>query len=911
VAWHEARPPLAAALQVAASAERFSSAILSQEDLMLRLLPVILALGIANASLAQTTLSSEFKAQLRANPTRSTMAIVMLKGRDPFTQELPHASLSHRPVMEALVKRLRQCADPVLAQIHAWNTETNKEQQAGKSPLHQVSKVQELWTINALIVTATGQAILDLAARPDVSLVLPNRERLNLISNRVRSSRPQGPYTYGLKKIGIDKIQSELHQFGEGVLAGHLDTGVDANHADLKDKLVLFKNFMSTGSSDTTSAPLDDHGHGTHTLGTILGGNSSGTAIGVAPKAKFVCGKIFTGSGSTTDAAILAAMNWIADPDGNPATNDAPKLVSNSWGGPKGSEESEKPYWEIVKTWVRLGIFPCFAAGNEGPGESTVGTPGGYPHAFAVGATDESDQAADFSSRGPITWSNVSYIKPEASCPGVAVYSAKPGGGYQTMDGTSMATPHCAGVITLLYGVNPDFTIEQISALLKDTSTDLGNAGTDNTYGAGRVDAYKAVSIAAHGGKVALKVQTEDGQPLAGTIHQAGVPDVNVSASGSVTLLLVAGSYSLTASAFGYETSAPFTANVVQGQTVEHTFALKKAAQGSITVKVTDAASHAQLPAKVRVLNTSVPEVSTDAQGTAILSLPHGTYTLQVSAFAHDPLKIEGVVVDATPRVFLAALNHLPDILLYDHDGGKAYESFYKTALNACSRPFSYWDVKQAGEIDEATLLAYPVVVYFTGDIYSNTVPAGMQASLKKYLESGGRLLLTGQDVGYELKQTEFYKTVLHSKWVKDAAASREVKGSGFTLSIEGGDGAGNQRYPDAIAIEGDTGVTKLFDYGNAADGPAGLFIDSRVVYLPFGFEGISTADHRKAVMDFLVKKLAPSLKEKASRLSALTALAGVTAGDLYRDYLVDCYEKETPAAQAANRGLLRLTPRQ
>ena len=181
-------------------------------------------------------------------------------------------------------------------------------------------------------------------------------------------------------------------------------------------------------------------------------------------------------------------MNWVTDPDGDAETNDAPQLVSNSWGGKQGSMESEKSMWNLVKTWRSLNIVPVFAAGNSGPWPKTVGTPGGYPHSYAVGATNGSDKAAYFSSRGPIKWEDVTYTKPDISAPGVGVLSAKPGGGYQKMSGTSMACPHVAGLVALMLQANPSLSVKQVEELLNSSAVDLGKDGLDNTYGHGRAD---------------------------------------------------------------------------------------------------------------------------------------------------------------------------------------------------------------------------------------------------------------------------------------------------------------------------------------------------------------------------------------------------------------------------------------
>ena len=122
-----------------------------------------------------------------------------------------------------------------------------------------------------------------------------------------------------------------------------------------------------------------------------------------------------------------------------------------------------------------------------------MGTPGGFPHSFAVGATDSSDEIAYFSSRGPIKWRGESYVKPDISAPGVRVLSAKPGGGYQLMSGTSMACPHVSGLAALLKQVTPALGVSEIEELLTETSEDFGDEGKDNIFGKGRANIKAAV----------------------------------------------------------------------------------------------------------------------------------------------------------------------------------------------------------------------------------------------------------------------------------------------------------------------------------------------------------------------------------------------------------------------------------
>lgn len=302
-------------------------------------------------------------------------------------------------------------------------------------------------------------------------------------------SGEQGPYTYGLKNTGVVDLRAEHPEVtGKGVVVGVIDTGVDGDHPDLKGKVVGFKDFVNKKDDK----PYDDQGHGTHVSGTIAGGAASGTAIGMAPDAHLIVAKVFTADGSANDSDILSAMQWFLDLDVKPV------VVSNSWGGSQPDDHvlDDVPFYKMVDAWVKAGMFPSFAAGNEGNNPSTIAIPGGMTNAFAVGAVDDKNEVAVFSSRGPILWkingaAEKSFTKPDVCAPGMNVYSSLPGGKYAAYSGTSMATPHVSGMVALIKQVHPEYTVQQLEQALLDTAKALGDA---NDYGKGLISA-KAVGL--------------------------------------------------------------------------------------------------------------------------------------------------------------------------------------------------------------------------------------------------------------------------------------------------------------------------------------------------------------------------------------------------------------------------------
>ncbi|WP_054972496.1 S8 family serine peptidase [Paenibacillus sp. A3] len=248
--------------------------------------------------------------------------------------------------------------------------------------------------------------------------------------------------------------------------------------------------------------PYDGDGHGTHVMGTMVGSDpEDANKIGVAPQAKWMAARVFDSNGQTTDSAILDAGEWILAPKdkhGNAHPELAPDIVNNSWGNiPAGKNEF---FLDIVKSWRAANIMAFFSAGNTKPpdnngGPGSVTAPANYPESFSTGAVNYQNQLAAFSLRGPSPYGTV---KPEVAAPGVSIRSAVPGGGYKSLNGTSMASPHTAGVAALLLQANHSLTADQVEAILKETAVPLTDNDypqvPSNGYGWGLINALNAVS---------------------------------------------------------------------------------------------------------------------------------------------------------------------------------------------------------------------------------------------------------------------------------------------------------------------------------------------------------------------------------------------------------------------------------
>ncbi|MER5279471.1 S8 family serine peptidase [Streptomyces sp. NPDC002809] len=270
---------------------------------------------------------------------------------------------------------------------------------------------------------------------------------------------------------------------GKGTKVAVLDTGVDAEHPDLVNRVAAAKNF--TDSADTA----DRQGHGTHTASTVGGSGaaSEGRRKGVAPGSDLLIGKVLNDGGSGLSSWIIAGMQWAVDQKADVVSMSLGNSTIGDCADPL-SQAAE----ELSKNTHSLFVI---AAGNTGPGTETVSSPGCAPGVLTVGAVDRDDTTAPFSSRGPVAVTHT--LKPEIAAPGVDISAAAAGGrgvyAYRTMSGTSMATPHVAGAAAVVRQAHPDWTAQQVKAALVSSARTGGKvAGADQT-GAGVLDVYAAV----------------------------------------------------------------------------------------------------------------------------------------------------------------------------------------------------------------------------------------------------------------------------------------------------------------------------------------------------------------------------------------------------------------------------------
>ena len=378
------------------------------------------------------------------------------------------------------------------------------------------------WITNMLVVSATRAEIETITARADVYWVEMNF-KVELIEPVSRPGMQQGEageergdrgigVTQALRNVRAPEVWYGLGIRGAGTLIGSMDTGVMGSHPALTSRWrgnnhpwqECWLDLLGTN----TQYPVDTHGHGTHTTGTMTGVAPDDT-VGMAWEGEWIaCNAINQGVGSGFDNDVIAAFQWFADPDGDPGTvDDVPDVVQNSWRVYDGLGYADcfTLWYSVIDNAEAAGVVTTWSAGNEGPGASTIGSPpdraDSPTNAFSVGSVNATDYSwpfpiSSFSSRGPTDcpYAPDSQIKPEVVAPGSNVYSSTNDGGFQGgWNGTSMAGPHVAGLVALMRQANPNLDVDLVKTIIMQTARDEGTAGEDNTYGWGFIDAQAAV----------------------------------------------------------------------------------------------------------------------------------------------------------------------------------------------------------------------------------------------------------------------------------------------------------------------------------------------------------------------------------------------------------------------------------
>ncbi|THV31998.1 S8 family serine peptidase [Glycomyces paridis] len=506
---------------------------------------------------------------------------------------------------------------------------------------------ESYWASSSIRVTADADLLAELAALDSVAGIDAPGEYAAV--EPVEEAIGVQAAEWGLTGIGADDVW-DMGIDGNGVVIASIDSGVDYTHPALVDQY-RGNNHDGTFTHDYNffdvqgtcgGVPCDTDGHGTHTMGTMVGDDGQGNQIGVAPGAQWIS----VNGCCPSREGLIAAGQWIAAPTdlaGNNADpSKAPDIVNNSWGA---SSTIYDPYYEaVVALWHAAGIIPVFSAGNSGSyGCESTNSPSTYSDVIAVGAYDSTGLISPQSSKGPgVDGQN----KPDIAAPGLGIRSAVPGGGYGYRSGTSMAAPHVSGTIALMISAAPSLAgdYQAVYDILAGSAVDVddtscgGTAEVNNVYGHGRLDAFAAFTAS----------PVVDFGAAEGTVTDSlGAPleDVKVAFTGDVTRTAVtaadgtyaipalpADDYVVTIEKFWYATQTyAVTVPVGVTTTVDSTLATRPT--GTITGTVTDGSGQGwPLAASVSNAGGQVSVETDPATGQFSITLPVDQWDLVVEA---------------------------------------------------------------------------------------------------------------------------------------------------------------------------------------------------------------------------------------------------------------------------------------
>lgn len=452
-----------------------------------------------------------------------TAHFLVLLAEQPDTQGAVRDKPDRKKRGHAVVTALRDCASrsqaSVIREIEAHH-----------------GTCRSYWIVNLLAVEGKHGLVEALARREDVKAIESDRAFMAPVPEAVPVHFAGLEQTSGIEN-NLQVIRApEVWAFGDtgqGIVYANADTGVQWDHPALKSQYrgwdgaaanhnynwwdAIHRDLSGNGTNPkgfNSPVPVDDTGHGTHTMGIGVGDDGGNSRIGVAPGARWIgCRNMDEGVGRPS--TYLECMQFFMAPTDlagrNPDPDQRPDCISNSYSCPPNELCAPNTMRTALENLRAAGIFMAVSAGNRGPSCGTVNDPPALDAAvITVGATDDADQIASFSSRGPVVIDGSNRPKPDLVAPGVSVRSAYPDNRYERFSGTSMAAPEVAGAVALLWSAYPhirgnvDYTQALIQKSAQALTTAQGCAGDgaaqvpNNVYGYGRLDVLAAYSMVKH-----------------------------------------------------------------------------------------------------------------------------------------------------------------------------------------------------------------------------------------------------------------------------------------------------------------------------------------------------------------------------------------------------------------------------
>ena len=696
---------------------------------------------------------------------------------------------------------------------------------------------------NMIEVGKAGRNVVEgLVAWSDVAQIMPlPSPQMDPVIQGMSPEQRIFAIEWNITRVGAPDVWA-MGITGQGMVVADNDTGVQYDHPALVNQ---YRGNLGGGNFDhnynwwdawggtPSPTPVDYDGHGTHTMGTMVGDDGGANQIGVAPGAQWVAC-----AGLNLECFEFFLTPW--DLSGQyPDPSKAPDSINNSWYDTSGFD-----YRPIVQALNAAGIAVIKSAGNWGSACSTISPPGNVPEIIATAAFGQGDVIASFSSRGPDSTYGQTILKPEVAAPGVNVRSSYPTNTYDYLSGTSMAAPHSTASVALIWSAAPCLqgdvpTTKQIMMETAEAKIDAQCVPfvdhPNDVWGWGILDEVAAVQFAIGycGGLGTLEGTVTDAAtaaPLAGVAVRALAAGgysktVTTDASGFYAMGLPADTYDVTATVYGYQQGLASGVVVEADTTTVQDFGLTALPVWTVSGYVKDAVTMAPLAAAVEFTDAPVPPVSTNpVTGFYSIQVAQGSWHLKAKAPLHLPVTVEVIVAGNVTQDFF--LEPLPCILLVDDDNNAPdTRPYFTAALAAMGLDYAVFDTGGGDGPTLDGLAGYRMVFWFSGDAYGSTAGpnAADEANLTTWLDGGGRLFLSSQDYLYDFGLTPFGQNYLGiGSFSSDSGGATGIVGIAGD-PIGGGLGPFSLTYPSGFSDYGDivtagNGGSQAFEASNSTN---------------------------------------------------------------------------------------------
>jgi thermitase len=585
--------------------------------------------------------------------------------------------------------------DEYIIKLKDWGDENSRSQMFDHDAEIQ-KKNEKMKTIKVKILEKNREKFLEkIRKRQDIVWVEPNY----IIEVEMTPNDPSWGQQWGPQKISANEAWN-LEQGNQDVLVVIIDTGVYYNHPDLAS------NYVSGGYDwvNDDPDPIDDHGHGTHCAGIVAATINNAKGIAGLAQVKIMAEKFLgsTGYGSSWDAAqaIIHAI------DIGKTISDR-IILSNSWG----SSGSSNTVQEAMEYAYQNGALITAAAGNDASNAPFY--PASYPEVVSVSATDSNDNLASFSNYGK----NI-----EISAPGVSIYSTYLDNNYKSMSGTSMATPHVSGVAALIWSRFSDYNRDLIRILLQNAADDLGQAGWDQYYGYGRLNAFNAMQGSpSHDIRVTKVIESPMIFPNQLAKIECIIQNIGTNIESNITVQFIV------------DDTIISSKNIIEIQSGETVY------------------------------------LEFDWTPTHI-----GTYNITFYAL---PI-IEENSIQNNHLSQQASVQESGNILVVSDDDGSYYSNIGTSknqiisALTKYGYEFNVWIESEYGRPSLNTLTQFRVVIWTCGDYWHWAVDPTDADNLIQYVNGGGAIILEGGDIGFDHFNDELMENIAHAIYQVDSVGS-------------------------------------------------------------------------------------------------------------------------------------------